>query len=223
MLVALYFVAGWQQGVAAPLTEQAAELTVADTPLLERIMTWLPGDYADAGSLFPDHDGKVTAPDDDLNTLTTYIRPVSMPDLGAHVLFLEEYRGTAMPALERVRLYRLEPGADAGVVEMLVINPKNPEALRGARDNLPMVESLTADELNPDSPGCRLTFREGLSGYVQGRMDYQGCRFRQQWVDYEIHLGSSDHWVCYSRRLQATDAVVWQLVPGHPCVRMVRK
>lgn len=224
VLVVLYLVAVGQQGVAAPLTEQAAERTVAEATLLERIMTWLPGDYSNAGTMPPGHrGGDAAAVDKDMNTLTTYIRPVTMPDLGAHVLFLEEYRGTAAPVLERVRLYRLAPGADAGVVEMLVINPKSPEDLRGARNDLPRVESLTAEELNPDSPGCRLTFREGLAGYVQGKMDYQGCRFRQQWVDYEIHLGSSDHWICYSRRQQATDAVVWQLVPGHPCIHMLRQ
>ena len=200
--------------------------TQAAAALIDRLLNWLPGDYSNRAFLLANHRPDKPAAEAgtaDSDMLTTYIRPARNPVLGRNLLFLEEYRGADVQTLERVRLYKLEVSDDGRGVEMLVLNPKDPVALRGARDDPARVEALSAAALRPDNPGCILHFHAGPEASIVGRMAYRGCRLAEQWVDYEIHVASDGHWVCYSRRQLASDAISWQLVPGFPCIFMARQ
>lgn len=187
-------------------------------------MQWLPGDYGNQGSLLA---GQSAATSDDLiidesQNLTTYIRRVELPLLGEHVLYVEEYRGEGEQTLERVRLYALSLNEHSGSVQMLVTNPNDPKALMGAHNDLSRVRALGRDDLTIDNEGCRLSFQALAGDYIVGQMRHQGCRFQSQWVDYEMQVAKSGHWVCYSRRRQSDDAITWQLVKNYPCIHMGR-
>lgn len=212
--------------VALVLTVQVAHAddggaAPADAPqppaLLSTLLQWLPGDYTNAAALrLPRIHGEAG----DSDRLTTYIRRVELPMFGTDVLFLEEYRGAEESAQERVRLYVFETSTDA--VRLRLLNPKDPEALRGARHDLRRVRALTPADVTVDRTVCTLAFARLTSGVIVGRMKSHACDVKASWVDYELHVGPNGHWVCYSRRAKHDDAVAWQLIPPLPCVLMSR-
>lgn len=210
----------------------ASTLAIADTApsgtaqqanakhVLANLMRWLPGDFDNAAMLqLPptQEPGEPAATTDKL--LTTYIRQVTLPAFGAHVLFLEEYRGT--DHLERIRLYVFETNNN-GSVRLRLLNPKNPQALQGARSNPNQLLELTPADVTADRPACELNFAQGSDGIIVGRMASGSCDRSTTWVDYELHVGPQGHWVCFSRRTQQADTVAWQLIPQFPCVLMNR-
>jgi hypothetical protein len=192
--------------------------------ILSQLMLWLPGDYGNQAFLLAGPSAAASADQVIVESqkLTTYIRRVELPLLGEHVLYVEEYRGEGDQNLERVRLYALSLNEQSGTVQMLVTNPNDPQALMGARNNLSRVRALGRDDLTIDNEGCRLSFQARASDHIVGQMRHQGCQFRSQWVDYEMQVAKSGHWVCYSRRRQSDDAITWQLVNNYPCIHMGR-
>jgi hypothetical protein len=191
---------------------------VSQQAMLEQLAKYLPGDYSnDALTRLLNRAG------DDQDVLRTHIRPVSLPQFGERVFFVEEYRGRRSTRLERIRLYVLKADADGEGVNMLVLNPKAPEALAGAKDDLSRLNAMTWGDLTQDRPACALRFAAAPTGALVGRMNHRACDFREQWVDYELHVSASQHWVCYSRRSLQDDRVIWQAVVSQPCVLMSRE
>jgi hypothetical protein len=208
----------------------ASTLVIADTPaneqqalakqVLANLMSWLPGDFNNAALLqlpSTQQSGESSGTADKL--LTTHIRRVTLPAFGDNVLFLEEYRGA--DHLERIRLYVFEPN-DNGSVRLRLLNPKDPQALQGARNTPDRLRALTPADVTTDRRACELNFSQHPDGIIIGRMTSGSCDLATDWVDYELHVGPQGHWVCYSRRTQQADTVAWQLVPQFPCVLMNR-
>ena len=194
---------------------------VSSTDVLAKLLQWLPGDYTNTATLgLPSINDAQAVTDKDL--LTTYIRQVELPRFGEAVLFLEEYRGAQANKLERVRLYVFEHELNSGQVTLRLRNPKEPEALKGARNNVHRLQALTLADVTVDRSACTLTFNALPNGTIVGRMQTRACDVPANWVDYELHVGPDGHWVCYSRRTDLNDTISWQSIPSLPCVLMSR-
>jgi hypothetical protein len=175
---------------------------------LAELLRWLPGTYDNAAQVARQGGGGPFYP------VRTIVRPVTMPGIAAHVLYLEEYRDNDPAKLTRVRLYTFAIDAAAGAIRLHLVNPLRPEALIGAHADLARVEALTLADMRVDRPVCDVLIRKDGAVY-RGTMTPRTCnRPDGTWVDYTLIVGPDRHWVRNRARSASDDAVAWEFVPG---------
>lgn len=143
----------------------------------------------------------------------TLVRRVSVPFLGAHTLYLEEFPHDDPQDVRRQVILRLEPRAGGrGGVHVRQFTFRDPQRWRALPRDAQLAQRLSADDLEA-IPGCDLwVTREGdqFRGSTAGRE----CRdAAQRYVEYRFVLGEDLYW--YRKRIvRASDDVPEQEVVG---------
>ena len=175
---------------------------------LAQLMQMLPGEYDNAVQIKRQGGEKPFFP------VRTIIKPVRMPEVGEHVLYLEEYRDNDPAKLTRIRLYKFTMEPDAKAIRLHLVNPLKPEALVGAHKDLARVQALKLADLRVDRDVCDVFIRKDGAEF-RGAMKERSCnRPDQTVVDYTLIVGPAKHWVRNRARSMETGAVAWEFVPG---------
>ncbi len=173
---------------------------------LTQLMQMLPGDYDNAAQL------KRQGSDKPFYPVRTMIRPVAMPEIGAHVLYLEEYRDNDPAKITRIRLYKFT--VDDGAIRLHLVNPLKPDALVGAHKDTSKIEAMKLSDMRVDRDLCDVFIRKQGQEF-HGAMKEHSCdRPDKTWVDYQLIVGPGKHWVRNRARLPDTNTVAWEFVPG---------
>jgi hypothetical protein len=148
------------------------------------------------------------ASDTDDRRIRTIVAPVSVPWLGAHVLYLEEFLHEDPDNPRRLLLLRLEPDLSAAqpTVRVRQYTFREPSRwLRLYRDSA-RLQRLTKDDLE-SMPSCDLRMvREG--DHFRGRTARRTCFVSTgepgRYVDYQLLIGKGLYWY-HKRILSFTD------------------
>ncbi|MSO99042.1 MAG: hypothetical protein EXR11_12630 [Rhodospirillaceae bacterium] len=175
---------------------------------LAQLMQMLPGEYDNAVQIKRQNGEKPFFP------VHTIIKPVAMPEVGEHVLYLEEYRDNDPAKLIRIRLYKFNVEENAKAIRLHLVNPLKPEALIGAHKDIAKIEALTLADMRVDRDVCDVFIRKNGAEF-RGAMKENACnRPDQTVVDYTLIVGPNKHWVRNRARSMDTGAVAWEFVPG---------
>ena len=173
---------------------------------LAQLMKMLPGDYDNAAQLQGQGADKPFYP------VRTILKAVTMPEIGEHILYLEEYRDNDPAKFTRIRLYKFT--LDEGAIRLHLVNPLKPEALVGAYANLAKIQALRLSDMRKDRDLCDVFIRK-VGEEFQGAMKERSCdRPDKTLVDYTLIIGPGKHWVRNRARSPDTNQVAWEFVPG---------
>jgi hypothetical protein len=181
---------------------------------LKLLSEWLPGDYDNNEQIVRQSGGGLsetkTTP---FFRVHTIIKRVTMPEIGDHVFYLEEYRDNDPTKITRIRLYKFTVDLEAQAIRLHLINPLKPETLIGAHKDLAKVEALKLSDMRVDRDLCDVFIRwEG--NQFRGAMKPNSCnRPDKTFVDYTLTIGPKHHWV-RNRARDVKGNVAWEFAPG---------
>jgi hypothetical protein len=188
-------------GVAALAT--AGALQGSDVEALQQL--W-PGIHDSSEQIFQGADSNVsTWEEGSERRVRTIVAPVSVPWLGTHVLYLEEFFHDDPDSIRRQVLLSLEPATppDSGVrVRQFTFKQFRRWTHLNRRPRL--LASLTADQLT-EASGCELWLeREGdqFTGGTRGHGCVDSSRGPARYVEYQLVIGEDLYW--YRRRVLLT-------------------
>ncbi len=144
---------------------------------------------------------------DDTRRIRTIVSPVSLPWLGASVLYLEESLQDDPDDPRREVLLWLAPerGSGTQTVRVRQLTFREPERWRHLYRQPGLLERLRMSDL-ASMPGCDLLLtREGdqFRGGTVGRSCYESTVHPQRYVDYQLLVGDGLDW--YRKRLFRLD------------------
>jgi hypothetical protein len=132
----------------------------------------------------------------------TIVAPVSVPWLGAHLLYLEEFLEDNPENPRRQLLLQLERGAAPGAaVRVRLYSFVRPRHWTHLNYRPPLLASLAWADLVP-STGCDLTLTragEQFQGGTLGRRCLDGSSADSRYLDYQLVISAELYW--YRRRL----------------------
>ena len=147
-----------------------------DSAILDKdfalMMTWLPGIYDNQEQVYFEGEQDVA---DTLRHVRvhTVLTPVNLPQLGAHVFYLQQYVNDDPAQVNRQRLYVLSPDYERNVVAMQIYSFNDAELLADAHVGPTQLAQLTTDQLHT-MPGCEVLWRRTANQFL-GLTQRQAC------------------------------------------------
>jgi len=138
--------------------------------------------------------------------LTSHYIPIDKPDIGEHLLYVEEYRDGIVDSTYRQRIYKLHlDSTDTKRVVMCTFKDKRKYV--GACKNISLLDNLTADDISPYPEICDMIVTATADGYTMKMRDKM-CEFGGRYFDYKVKL-EDDKYFCKDRIVDAeTDSVM---------------
>lgn len=202
-LLALHLLACGPKAPPAEAVAPPADLSAL--PVDQRLFTMLIGQYDSAAQ---------AAANPEFREIHLRICPVSVPSLGAWVLYVEQVAAESLSAPYRQRLYVVEPDPSAPEVAVSrVFELDAPEAAVGLCD-APDRLSLTADDAE-ERPGCAVTLAWQDGAFV-GATHPTACLSTLRGASYatsEVRL-TAEGLTSWDRGYDAAGAQVWGAVVG---------
>ncbi|MEQ8405850.1 MAG: chromophore lyase CpcT/CpeT [Oceanicaulis sp.] len=146
----------------APGSAQAPQ-GVQDADFAE-FLTWFEGRFDNDHQVFFAQD--LGVPEDARHErIHSIFRPVDLPQIGAHVVYVEQYSDADPANLYRQRLYVFEPVHETGEIRLDILAPRDPAALAGAHLDPSRLDGLTRDDLIA-YPQCAVYWRRQENQFV---------------------------------------------------------
>ena len=183
---------------------------------LQLLMKWWPGSYDNNEQIVRQSGGGLAqATSKPFYRLHSVFKPVAVPSLGEHVLYLEEYQTNDPQDIARIRLYSVAVDLAENALRVKFHSPHDSKALVGAWRDLSRVEQLTAADVRTFSDQCNVYLRF-VGGQFQGGMKKESCTINdgREWFDYELVVGPSYYWARDRRLAANTGQVTWEMAPG---------
>ena len=160
---------------------------------LKEIMEWWPGKYNnDKQIAMAEKQGKAVWRIDDsgeggyLNIESHYIK-LDLPEIGEHVLYVEEYRDHQPEETYRQRIYTLSVDETAGIVKVKMWPFKDKKKYVGAWKNPSILANLKADEISAYPDKCDLHVKKDGKVYDM-YMNGKDCAFGDKYFNYQVRL-----------------------------------
>ena len=160
---------------------------------IAEIMEIWPGTYTNAKQIDDviESGGKVWRLDDSgeggyLHITSHYVK-INLPDVGQHVLYVEEYRDDAPEETYRQRIYTLDINEEAQEVRVKMWPFKDKEKYVGAWKDAQLLQSISKDDINPYPDICDLRVRQERGKYYMV-MNGSDCTFGTKTFNYEVML-----------------------------------
>lgn len=205
------FVAPVRLGIALLLLGVAASAAAEElSPLeqdLRQIMRWWPGTYSNdrqiaeverlAAESAENYTGEVWRVDGTgmggyLNVTSHYVR-LDRPDLGDHVLYVEEYRDADPAEIYRQRIYTLAIDEKNEAIRVTLSTFKDRQKYLGAYRDISKLDDLTREDLQPFPPICDLLVEQRGNRYHMV-MATDACSFGGQAFAYEAVVTGDQFW-----------------------------
>lgn len=175
----------------------------ADTQSLEQdlatIMEWWDGDYNNDKQLAALRaEGKKIWTADGSGeggfiAVVSHYRPIEMPQLGEHVIYVEETKHGDPDNIFRQRLYTLSVDEENQVVRVKLWSFKDKEKYKGAWKDLSMLADVQPDDLTFLPDNCDLLgVRDGDKYHLP--MGERACAFGDRYFSYQVMIGPDSFW-----------------------------
>ena len=166
---------------------------------LETIMRWWNGDYDNDRQVARlEAQGEPIWRADDSGEgghieVTSHYRPVSLPQFGDHVIYVEETKHGDPTNIFRQRIYTLSIDESLDRIRVKLWNFKDREKYVGAWRNLSMIDALDPDEMSPLPDNCDL-FVTRIGNKYHMPMRGKDCAFGDRYFNYQVMLGEDTFW-----------------------------
>lgn len=198
---------------------------------LEELTGWWAGEYDNNEQIVRQSGGGLAKPVFEPHfRIHGYILPVTLPSLGDHVFYIEEYKNDDPSDLYRIRLMSLRVSApDNGIVGTLYA-PPDASSLIGTHRNADEITEEQAAQWRKFSSGCELVIELRNGRYVGG-MREKACRVetvrgsgsKDGYFDYEFSVGPNSFWFRDAIRRLDDNTITWQLGGDSPDFFMADK
>ena len=199
---------------AAPVSTTQAMGSSLLAQDLDYVMQIWPGDYDNREQLQYDSDvGKKTMDTGGHLRVHSIVRRVDLPQIGPHVLYIEEYKNNDPATIFRARLYELvtDEGEKAIRVKMHFFKTRD-RWLGSYSDPAKLKDITTADTSLLD--GCDVLLRRDSDAF-QGGMKTKTCAFgpegKKRYSDYQLRIATDGVWFRDRMIDFATDVTVEQV------------
>lgn len=212
------------QSTATPLDMSADAARPAKTRLEKEITTLMrlwPGDYDNREQVQIDVDmGRKTEADGAHLRAHAAVRAVDLPRVGAHVLYVEDYRQDDPAKVFRHGLYELAPDADGKGLRARMWGFKDGAKWWGAAREPARLSTLTRDDLVP-ATGCDLILRRDGDAFVGGTDPKTCLTDKDRALDFQVQV-MADHVLFRERLLDPTSGAVKAAIGGFAWHRLLR-
>lgn len=181
----------------------------ADLPLLLR---WLEGEFDNNQQVSDEKEARAPHPHERLHSI---FARVSLPAIGAHVFYVQQYRDNDPAKISLQRLYRLSVNREKEAIELVTLAFPDERAVVDAHLHPERGAHLTAGAMR-GTPGCEVFLRREGEAFV-GSTTPGACRVVSPTGGTpvvrsdEIRLTADEIWIG-SRAHDAAGTLVW----GHP-------
>lgn len=161
---------------------------------IAEIMTWWDGDYNNSVQVEQLlADGKPVWREDGSGKgghieVVSHYRPVTLPQFGDHVIYVEETKHGDPHNIFRQRIYTLTADDVAGVVRVKLWNFKDKKKYVGAWQDLSRIATLMPDEMFPLPDKCDLLVKRQDNKFHMP-MTNRDCAFGENYFNYQVLLG----------------------------------
>ena len=182
---------------AAPALAQTPPPQALQEADFATFLTWFEGRFDNDGQvLFADELG---VPDDARHErIHSVFRPVDLPEIGAHVFYVEQYSNADPGQIYRQRIYVFEPVFDTGEIRLDILAPRDPEPLIGAHLDPSKLDGLTREDLIA-YPQCAVYWTRRENQFV-GQTRRGECR---------VESRRSGHTLLIEDDLLLTQDMIW--------------
>ena len=181
---------------------------------LDLLKQWWQGHYDNHEQIVRQSGGGLAEPVfDPIFRLHAVYKSIDLPEVGDHVLYVEEYKNNDPENLYRIRLYNLMPDVASGTIRIQMHAPLDQDKWQGAHADPERLAQITAADFQPFSEACEAYVAFEGSHFRGGMKDRQ-CQVDSSYFQYDIVIGPDHYWFRDQRRDLETEEVVWELIPG---------
>ena len=191
-----------QEGNNVPRDPYARDLLI--------LTDWFEGEFDNEEQLWFEADPRSETPEDGRHTrLHTMHRRVDLPEFGAHVFYVEEYKDNDPEDLVRQRLVIFSSEGLGGAIRMQQGFFKDPEEARGAQFEPSKLSDLRSDDVT-FLDECDVFWRR-VAGQYEGQMRPKACVFgdgdKRRYSVHNLILSETKYWRNDLTRLVADDSL----------------
>ncbi len=138
--------------------------------------------------------------------LTSHYIPINNPEIGEHLLYVEEFRDGIVDSTYRQRIYKLHVDS-TDLKKVVMCTFKDKKKFVGACNDISMLDKLTNEDISPYPNICDLIVTTTAKGYTM-KMEDKMCAFGGRYFDYKVKL-EDDKYFCKDRIVDVdTDTVM---------------
>ena len=139
--------------------------------------------------------------------LTSHYVPINNPDLGEHLLYVEEYRDANPDSTYRQRIYKLHVDS-TNTKRVTMCTFKDKEKFVGAYKDAKMLDNISPDEISPYPAFCDMIITTTEDGYEM-KMKDKACAFGGKYYDYRVKLENGKYYCRDRIAMLETDSLVF--------------
>ena len=199
------------QSTAQPIdmneAAKATPLTRMDKEVIAVMSMW-PGDYDNREQVQIDTDmGRAKG---DHTRLHAAVRKVDLPELGPHLLYVEDYNNNDAAQIVRHGIYEVMADNNGKSVRIKIYQFKDPAKWRGASNDLSKLKGLTRADLT-ESAGCDLTLKRDGDAFGGGTTAKTCVIGKAKAHDFQVRLMNDQVWFRERALNTKSEAVIDQV------------
>jgi hypothetical protein len=184
----------WLVLICAPLAAREYAISSPYEKQLRELFALWPGEYDNIEQVFFNPDIGVKGPTDGGHLrVHSFYTPLALPALGAHVLYVEEYKNDDPAAIFRQRIYVLSEDAAVGGIRIQLYSFKDKQKYVGTHANVAKLKDLSVEELSYFSAGCDLIARK-IGAQFHAEMAPKACTAGEAYFNYQAVIGEGLFW-----------------------------
>jgi len=166
---------------------------------LNQFLSWFPGEYDNYEQHYQDTEDQVGQIHEHIHHI---FYPVTAPEIGEHIFFVQQYLNGDPEQIYRQRLYRIDIDNAEAALRLTIFSFADEPKYRSAYLQPEILANIERDELI-ERPGCEVywRFKGEEKGYFQGYMEERTCSFvsestgEQIFVTDDLRLYKSEIWI----------------------------
>ncbi len=181
---------------------------------LEVFLGWFEGRFDNAEQVY--FEREMNVPEELRHErIHSIFAPVDLPEVGAHVMYVEQYSDGDPDAIYRQRLYDFTLDETADAIVLTILTLPDPPAVAGAHEDPTLLAGLTRADLGT-TPGCDVFWRRRANQFV-GEIPDGACRVTSERlgtelvIDDDLLLTQDEIWIA-----DRAETVAGDYVYGHP-------
>ena len=188
---------------------------------LELLVDWWTGEFDNNEQVVRQSGGGLSPPADEPHfRIHGHYLPVQIPDIGEHVLYVEEYKNDDPDNLYRIRLMSLRIDSAENGIRIDLHGRRDQQSLAGSHARLEEIAESGAASWRAFSDDCAIFLRFEGNQFVGG-MRPRRCRVATErgseekdgYFDYKIIVGENYYWFDDRIRRLDDESVTWELAP----------
>lgn len=200
----------------APTATRAQAQNKADLQVqLKLLLEWWPGVYDNNEQIVRQSGGGLSTPTDQpFHRLRTAFTRVTLPALGANLLYVEEFRDNEPTRTSRIRLYALSIDDAERGIRVRMYSPVAQAALAGTWRDAARVEKTTAADWQAAASQCDLLLHYVGAQFAGSTLPRSCAAGNRAWTDFQTIVSARQHWLRHRLVDARTGQSTWELNPG---------